>query len=64
VTRLVDRVVEAGLVVRENSPSDRCSIHGVLAPARHEMPEQTMAAHVERIDHRLRRHCTTMTPPC
>jgi DNA-binding MarR family transcriptional regulator len=33
VTRLVDRLVEAGLVVRETSPSHRCTIHGVLTVA-------------------------------
>ena len=30
VTRLVDRMVEAGLVARENCPSDRRSIYVVL----------------------------------
>ena len=33
VTRLVDRMVEAGLVARQNCPSDRRSVHVVLTPA-------------------------------
>jgi DNA-binding MarR family transcriptional regulator len=37
--RPVDRVVEAGLVVQENSLSDRRSIHVVLTPAGHEVLE-------------------------
>jgi MarR family 2-MHQ and catechol resistance regulon transcriptional repressor len=32
VTRLVDRMVEAGLVARQNCPSDRRSVHVVLTP--------------------------------
>ena len=32
VTRLVDRMVEAGLVARQNCPSDRRSIYVVLTP--------------------------------
>ena len=32
VTRLVDRMVEAGLVARQNCPNDRRSIHVVLTP--------------------------------
>jgi DNA-binding MarR family transcriptional regulator len=51
VTRLADRVLEPGLVVRENSPSDRRSIHVVLTPAGQEVFERAIAAHVERIDH-------------
>ena len=33
VTRLVDRMVDAGLVARQNCPSDRRSVHVVLTPA-------------------------------
>ena len=33
VTRLVDRMAEAGLVSRQNCPNDRRSIHVVLTPA-------------------------------
>ena len=32
VTRLVDRMVEAGLVERQACPSDRRSIHVILTP--------------------------------
>jgi DNA-binding MarR family transcriptional regulator len=46
VTRLVDRLVEAGLMVR-----DRRSIHVVLTRARHEVVERAIAA--QSIDHRL-----------
>ena len=51
MTRLVDRLLESGLVVRENSPSDRRSIHVVLTPPGHELLERADAAHVESIDH-------------
>ena len=51
VTRLADRVLDSGLLVRENSPSDRRSIHVVLTPPGHELLERADAAHVESIDH-------------
>jgi hypothetical protein len=53
VTRPVDHVVEAGLAVRENSPSDRRSIHVMLTPTGYEVLERAIAAHVESIDHHL-----------
>jgi DNA-binding MarR family transcriptional regulator len=53
LTRLVDRMVEAGLVARENSVSDRRSIHVLLTPAGHEVFERAVAAHVESIDRHL-----------
>src|ERR1700722_807474 len=40
VTRLVDRMVEAGLVARENCPSDRRSIYVVLTPQGHAVLER------------------------
>jgi DNA-binding MarR family transcriptional regulator len=53
MTRLVDRMVEAGLVVRQNSPSDRRTIHVVLTEAGHTALKRAVAAHVEAIDRHL-----------
>jgi DNA-binding MarR family transcriptional regulator len=50
VTRLVDRMVDAGLVVRENCPSDRRSIYVVLTPEGHGVLGRAIAAHVAGID--------------
>ena len=44
VTRLVDRMVEAGLVARQNCPNDRRSIHVVLTPEGRTVLEQAVAA--------------------
>jgi DNA-binding MarR family transcriptional regulator len=56
VTRLVDRMVEAGLVARENCPSDRRSIHVVLTPRGQDVLTQAVAAHVEGIERHLMSH--------
>ena len=56
VTRLVDRMVEAGLVARENCPSDRRSIYVVLTPQGQAVLEQAVAAHIEGIDRHLIAH--------
>jgi DNA-binding MarR family transcriptional regulator len=53
VTRLVDRMVEAGLVVRQHSWRDRRSIHVVLTEVGQEVLERAIAAHVESIDRHL-----------
>jgi MarR family transcriptional regulator, 2-MHQ and catechol-resistance regulon repressor len=53
VTRLVDRMVEADLVVRENSPSDRRSIHVVLTRAGQAVLKRAIAGYVESIDRHL-----------
>jgi DNA-binding MarR family transcriptional regulator len=53
VTRLVDRMVEAGLVVRENCPSDRRSVHVVLTSEGGAVLERALAAHIEGIDRHL-----------
>jgi MarR family 2-MHQ and catechol resistance regulon transcriptional repressor len=53
VTRLVDRMVEAGLVARQNCPNDRRSIHVVLTPAGHAVLEQAVAAHIDGIERHL-----------
>jgi DNA-binding MarR family transcriptional regulator len=55
VTRLVDRMVDAGLVVRQNCPSDRRSVHVVLTPEGHAVLEKAVAAHIEGIDRYLMR---------
>jgi len=53
VTRLVDRMVEAGLVARENCPSDRRSVHVVLTPAGQSTLGQAIGQHIEGIDRHL-----------
>ena len=47
VTRLVDRMVDAGLVERQNCPSDRRSIHVVLTPEGRAVLDRAVAAHVD-----------------
>jgi DNA-binding MarR family transcriptional regulator len=56
VTRLVDRMVEAGLVARENCPSDRRSIYVVLTPEGQAVLDKAVAAHIEGIDRHLVAH--------
>jgi MarR family transcriptional regulator, 2-MHQ and catechol-resistance regulon repressor len=53
VTRLVDRMVDAGLVERQNCPNDRRSIHVVLTPAGHDVMGRAIAAHAESIERHL-----------
>ena len=53
VTRLVDRMVESGLVERKACPSDRRSIHVVLTPEGHAVLGRAIAAHIEGIDRHL-----------
>jgi DNA-binding MarR family transcriptional regulator len=53
VTRLVDRMVEAGLVARQNCPSDRRSVHVVLTPAGQSTLRSAIGAHIEGIDRHL-----------
>jgi|HubBroStandDraft_6_1064221.scaffolds.fasta_scaffold137025_2 MarR family 2-MHQ and catechol resistance regulon transcriptional repressor len=56
VTRLVDRMVDAGLVERQNCPNDRRSIHVVLTPAGQAVLGQAVAAHVDGIERHLMAH--------
>ena len=56
VTRLVDRMVDAGLVVRQNCPSDRRSIHVVLTPEGRSVLDRAITVHVEGIDRHLVAH--------
>jgi MarR family 2-MHQ and catechol resistance regulon transcriptional repressor len=53
VTRLVDRMVEAGLVARENCPNDRRSVHVVLTPEGHATLAKAVSEHIEGIDRHL-----------
>ncbi len=53
VTRLVDRMVEAGLVARENCPKDRRSVHVVLTPEGQATLSRAVVAHIEGIDRHL-----------
>jgi MarR family 2-MHQ and catechol resistance regulon transcriptional repressor len=53
VTRLVDRMVDAGLVERQNCPSDRRSVHVVLTSEGRALLEKAVAAHIEGIDRYL-----------
>jgi DNA-binding MarR family transcriptional regulator len=53
VTRLVDRMVEAGLVARENCPRDRRSIHVVLTPEGAAVLQKAIATHIESVDRHL-----------
>jgi MarR family transcriptional regulator, 2-MHQ and catechol-resistance regulon repressor len=53
VTRLVDRMVDAGLVLRENCPNDRRSIHVVLTAAGRDVMTRATAAHAESIERYL-----------
>jgi MarR family transcriptional regulator, 2-MHQ and catechol-resistance regulon repressor len=56
VTRLVDRMADAGLVARENCPSDRRSVHVVLTPEGRAVLGRAVAAHVEGIERHLMAH--------
>jgi DNA-binding MarR family transcriptional regulator len=56
VTRLVDRMAEAGLVARQNCPNDRRSVHVVLTPEGHAVLGRAVAAHVDGIDRHLMAH--------
>jgi MarR family 2-MHQ and catechol resistance regulon transcriptional repressor len=53
VTRLVDRMVEAGLVARTNCPNDRRSVHVVLTPEGQSMLHKAVTEHIEGIDRHL-----------
>jgi MarR family transcriptional regulator, 2-MHQ and catechol-resistance regulon repressor len=53
VTRLVDRMVEAGLVARQNCPSDRRSVHVVLTATGQSTLRHAINEHIEGIDRHL-----------
>jgi DNA-binding MarR family transcriptional regulator len=56
VTRLVDRMVDAGLVAREHCPKDRRSIHVVLTPEGHAVLGRAVESHIDGIDRHLVAH--------
>lgn len=53
ITRLIDRMVGAGLVVRQNSSSDRRRVHIVLTAAGRDILRRATVTHVEAIDRHL-----------
>jgi len=56
VTRLVDRMVDAGLVARQNCPNDRRSVHVVLTPEGRAVLGRAVEAHVDGIERHLLAH--------
>src|SRR5580693_318354 len=50
VTRLVDRMVDAGLVARQNCPNDRRSVHVILTPEGQATLQRAITEHIEGID--------------
>lgn len=53
VTRLVDRMVEAGLVERQHCPNDRRSVRVVLTTEGRATLDRAVSEHVEGIDRHL-----------
>jgi DNA-binding MarR family transcriptional regulator len=53
VTRLVDRMVQSGLVERQNCPSDRRSVHVILTPLGQNTLSRAIAQHIDSIDRHL-----------
>jgi DNA-binding MarR family transcriptional regulator len=53
ITRLVDRIAEAGYVERQNCPSDRRSVHVVLTESGVEKLSEATAAHLEGLERHL-----------
>jgi MarR family 2-MHQ and catechol resistance regulon transcriptional repressor len=53
ITRLIDRMVEADLVARQNCPSDRRRVHVILTPAGHQTLGRAITEHIDGIDRHL-----------
>jgi DNA-binding MarR family transcriptional regulator len=53
ITRLIDRMSEAGLVARSNCPNDRRSVHVVLTPAGQDTLRRAIGEHIAGIDRHL-----------
>jgi DNA-binding MarR family transcriptional regulator len=53
VTRLVDRIAEAGYVERQNCPSDRRSVYVALTPLGSEKLHEATAAHLADLERHL-----------
>ncbi|HET8990472.1 MAG TPA: MarR family transcriptional regulator [Acidimicrobiales bacterium] len=52
-TRLVDRLEEAGLVVRQNCPNDRRAVYVAITPAGNARLDGALAVHVAFLDRQL-----------
>lgn len=50
ITRVVDRLVERGLVCREACPSDRRSTFAVITPAGQQLIDSALPGHLELIE--------------
>jgi DNA-binding MarR family transcriptional regulator len=53
LTRLIDRIEEAGHVTREACPSDRRGAYAVLTPDGEQVLRAALPAHLDTIDHRI-----------
>ena len=53
VTRLVDRIEEAGYVARQNCPNDRRSVHVVLTPAGRDKLAAATLVHLAGLERHL-----------
>jgi DNA-binding MarR family transcriptional regulator len=52
-TRLVDRLAEAGLVARENCPSDRRSVYVVISASGNAKLDEALQVHLDFLDRQL-----------
>ncbi|HUZ39907.1 MAG TPA: MarR family transcriptional regulator [Acidimicrobiales bacterium] len=57
-TRLVDRIEEAGLVVRQSCPSDRRAIHVAITEAGDAKLDEALTVHLEYLDESLAKQLT------
>ena len=62
LTRLVDRMEAAGLVLRESCPSDRRGINAVLTPAGRQRFRRAAPHHVRGIERHFGRHLQDSDP--
>ncbi|HUZ09346.1 MAG TPA: MarR family winged helix-turn-helix transcriptional regulator [Acidimicrobiales bacterium] len=53
ITRLVDRITEAGYVERQNCPSDRRSMYVALTPSGWSKLHEAIAVHLDGLDRHL-----------
>jgi DNA-binding MarR family transcriptional regulator len=57
-TRLIDRIEEAGLVMRQNCPSDRRAIHVAITDAGNAKLDEALTVHLDYLDDSLARLLT------
>ena len=50
ITRVVDRLVDRGLVSREACPTDRRSTYAVITPAGHQLVDTALPGHLELVE--------------